>query len=269
MGDLKPYLDRLYATYDLSFLPTSALKFPRRYHRPQDIEVVGLIASCFAYGRVQGFTPPIDTLLEALGPHPAQFLLQFDPRRDADRLRGFAYRFQTARDAACLLWFLRQALDRHGSLRALYLSGYSERHEDTRPSLATFVDRLLQSDPRPVYRKGHLSRGMYHLLPSPRRGGTCKRLHLFLRWMVRRDHIDFGLWPELNPAKLLIPLDTHVAHVAERLCLTRLKSPGLPMALDITRSLKRFEPTDPVKYDFALCRLGMLGDGSGLSVHGS
>jgi uncharacterized protein (TIGR02757 family) len=256
---LKSYLDLLYTTYDLSYLSTSALKFPRRYHRAEDIEVVAFIASCFAYGRVAGFTPPINALLEVLGPHPYQYLLHFDPRRDADRLRGFSYRFNTAKDALCLMWILRQALERHGSLRALYLSGHRSTHEDTCAALTTFVDRLLHLDPRPVYRKGHFSNGMRHLLPSPRRGGACKRLHLFLRWMVRRDHIDFGLWPDLKPAQLIIPLDTHVAQVSKQLHLTQLKSPGLAMALDVTHHLKRFDAADPVKYDFALCRLGMLG----------
>jgi len=256
--NLKAYLDRLYVTYDLSYLPTSAAQFPHRYHRPEDIELVGFIASCFAYGRVEGFGPQIDALLAVLGNEPHRFLLAFDPRRDADRLRRFSYRFNTARDAVCLLWFLRQTLERYGSLRACYLAAYQARHEDTRPALTAFVSKFLQLDPRPVYGRGRLSPGMHHLLPSPARGGACKRLHLFLRWMVRQDHIDFGLWPELEPAKLIIPLDTHVAQVSRRLRLTRLKSPGLAMALEITENLKRFDPADPVKYDFALCRLGML-----------
>ncbi len=268
-GALKSYLDLLYATYDLTYLPTSALKFPRRYQRPEDIEAVGFIASCFAYGRVEGFTPPIDGLLAALGPHPYQFVLHFDPPRDAARLHAFSYRFNTAQDAACLLWILRQALERHGSLGALYLSGYSDRHEDTGAALTTFIDQLWQLDPRPVYPRGRPSFGMRHLLPSPRRGGACKRLHLFLRWMVRRDHIDFGLWPDLKPANLIIPLDTHVAQVSRQLGLTRRKSPGLAMALDITQNLKRFDAADPIKYDFALCRLGMLGDRSQFTIHGS
>lgn len=266
---LKSYLDHLYATYDLSYLATSAAKFPHRYHRPEDVEVAAFIASCFAYGRVEGFTPAIEALLAVLGPHPYQSLLGFDPRREADRLRGFSYRFNNGTDALCLLWFLRQTLERHGSLRACYLAGYSGCHADTRPALIAFVATLLRLDPRPLYRKGHLSKGMHHLVPSPERGGACKRLHLFLRWMVRQDQIDFGLWPEVSPAKLIIPLDTHVAQVSRHLHLTRMKSPGLPMALDITENLKRFDPVDPVKYDFALCRLGMLGDGSGLMVQSS
>lgn len=266
---LKSYLDHLYHTYDLSYLPMSALKFPRRYRQSEDIEVVAFIASCFAYGRVQGFTPPIDALLQVLGPQPSQFLLHFTPHRDGDRLQGFLYRFNTARDAICLLWLLRQVLERYGSLHALMLSGYGDRQEDTRAALATLIDHLLALDPRPVYPKGQLSNGMRYLLPNPRLGGACKRLHLFLRWMVRRDHIDFGLWPELEPAKLIIPLDTHVAQVSQRLGLTRLKSPGLGMALDITRNLRRFDAADPVKYDFALCRLGMLRSRSQFTVDGS
>ncbi|MGH7381203.1 MAG: TIGR02757 family protein [Candidatus Methylomirabilales bacterium] len=266
---IKAYLDRLYATYDLSYIRTSAAQFPHRYYRPEDIEVVGFIASCFAYGRVEGFTPPIDTLLAVLGDHPCRSLLAFDPRRDTERLRAFSYRFNTARDATCLLWFLRQTLERYGSLRACYLAGYRDRDADTRPALTAFVTTLLRLDPRPVYGRGRLSPGMHHLLPSPARGGACKRLHLFLRWMVRQDHIDFGLWPELPPAKLIIPLDTHVAQVSRRLRLTRMKSPGLAMALEITENLKRFDPADPVKYDFALCRLGMLHSRSGFMVQGS
>jgi len=267
--NIKAYLDRLYATYDLSYIRTSAAQFPHRYHRPEDIEVVGFIASCFAYGRVEGFTPPIDTLLAVLGDHPYRSLLAFDPRRDAERLRAFSYRFNTARDALCLLWFLRQTLERYGSLRACYLGAYRGRHEDTRPALTAFVTTLLRLDPRPVYGRGRLSPGMNHLLPSPARGGACKRLHLFLRWMIRQDHIDFGLWHELPPAKLIIPLDTHVAQVSRRLHLTRMKSPGLAMALEITENLKQFDPADPVKYDFALCRLGMLDSRSGFRVQGS
>jgi uncharacterized protein (TIGR02757 family) len=267
--NVKAYLDRLYATYDLRYLPTSAAQFPHRYHRPEDIEVVGFIASCFAYGRVKGFTPPIDALLAVLGDAPYRSLLSFDPRRDAERLRAFSYRFNTARDATCLLWLLRQTLESYGSLKACYLAAYRREHEDTRPALSAFVATLLRLDPRPVYGRGRLSPGVNHLLPSPARGGACKRLHLFLRWMVRRDHIDFGLWPELDPAKLIIPLDTHVAQVSRRLRLTRMKSPGLAMALEITANLKRFDPADPVKYDFALCRLGMLGDRSQFTVDGS
>jgi len=255
---LKATLDRLYTTYDLTYLHTSALQFPRRYHRPEDIEVVGFIASCFAYGRVQGFTPAMDTLLAGLGPDPYEFLLRFDPGREADGLRRFRYRFNTAADVLCLFWLLRQVLERTGSLRACFLAGYSDRDQDTRAALTAFVDRLLLLDPRPIYRKGCLSPGMRHLLPSPRRGGACKRLHLFLRWMIRRDHIDFGLWSDPSPTKLIIPLDTHVAQVSRSLGLTRMKSPGLAMALDITETLKQFDPEDPVKYDFALCRLGML-----------
>jgi uncharacterized protein (TIGR02757 family) len=261
---LKAILDRLYATYDLRYLHTSALQLPRRYHRPEDVEVVGFIASCFAYGRVAGFTAAITTILEALGPHPYHGLLRFDPRRPPAGLRRFRYRFTTAADARNLLWRLRLVLERYRSLQTCFLSHYSDRHEDSRTALAAFVEEFDRSDRH--YRKDRCSAGMRHLLPSPARGGACKRLHLFLRWMVRRDHIDLGLWRDIPPAKLIIPLDTHVARVARGLGLTRLKSPGLPMALDITSALKQFDPEDPVKYDFALCRWGMRQKGAGFMV---
>src|SRR3970040_1469989 len=141
--DIKAYLDRPGATYDLSYIPTSAAQFPHRYHRPEDIEVVGFIASCFAYGRVEGFTHPIDTLLAVLGDHPYGSLLAFDPRRDAERLRTFSYRFNAARAAICLLWFLRQTLERYGSLRASYLAGYRDPAQDTRPAPTAVLPHAL------------------------------------------------------------------------------------------------------------------------------
>src|SRR3989304_5207672 len=163
--NIKAYLDRLYATYDLSYIRTSAAQFPHRYHRPEDIEVVVFIASCFAYGRVEGFTPPIDTLLAVLGDHPYRSLLAFDPRRDAERLRAFSYRFNTARDALCLLWFLRQTLERYGSLPAFYPAGNRDRDGDPRTAPTAFVTTLLRLDPRPGYGRGRLSPGVNHLLP--------------------------------------------------------------------------------------------------------
>ena len=262
---LRATLEALTRKYGAAYLRTSALMFPRRYREPADREVVGLLAASLAYGRVDLFARAVETVLAALGEHPAAAVRRFLPRRDRKSLSTFRYRLNRPDDVVAALWALRQLLEAFGSLKACFLAGYCPEDEDIRPALTAFVDRLYQIDFTPVFPAGIPSRGFAHLFPNPRTGGACKRLNLFLRWMVRPDDgLDLGLWPEVSPAKLIIPLDTHVARVARGLGLTRLKSPGWRMAKAITEALKVFDPADPVRYDYALCRFGILeGAGKG------
>jgi uncharacterized protein (TIGR02757 family) len=260
---LRARLEALTRKYDAAYLRTSALMFPRRYREAADREVVGLLAASLAYGRVDLFAPAVDRVLAVLGDHPAEAVLGFLPARDGRRLAGFRYRLNRPADIIATLWTLRQILEAFGSLKACFLAGYDERDEDTRLALAAFVDRITGADLTAVFPSGIPSRGFRHLFPNPRTGSACKRLNLFLRWMVRPDDgLDLGLWPEVSPAKLIIPLDTHVARVARALGLTRLKTPGWRMAKAITEALKAFAPDDPVRYDYALCRSGIL-EGAG------
>src|SRR5437016_4044136 len=128
------------------------------------------------------------------------------------------------------------------------------------PALERFARSFLEADLREVFPRGRRSRGYRHLFPLPSGGGPCKRLHLFLRWMVRREPPDFGLWTAVAPARLLIPVDTHVENIARSIGLTRRKSRTWRMAEEITRRLAAIDPEDPVKYDFALCHKRMSGD---------
>jgi uncharacterized protein (TIGR02757 family) len=139
------------------------------------------------------------------------------------------------------------------------VAGYSDADADVRPALARFAARLFGQDFRAVG-MSRPTRGLRHLLPQPEDGGACKRWHLFLRWMVRREYPDFGDWPEISPSKLLVPLDTHVANMAHAIRLTTLRSRTARMAVDVTTSLRALDPEDPVKYDFALCHTRMRGD---------
>jgi len=104
---------------------------------------------------------------------------------------------------------------------------------------------------------GNFSNGIKFMFPLPQKGSACKRMNLFLRWMVRNDELDFGLWNEIKPNKLIIPVDTHIAKICKQLKLTKRKNVNWKMAEEITGKLKRFDPVDPVKYDFALCHIGM------------
>jgi uncharacterized protein (TIGR02757 family) len=257
---LRGPLERLYRDFDYrGRLANDAIQFPRRYADPLDREVVALLTASLAYGRVDLFGAWVERLLGWLGPSPRSFAVGFEPARDARLFAPFHYRFTRGVDVAAALLAIHRLLVRHGSLRQAFLAGYSDAEPDIRPALDRFAVSILEQDFRPVGMP-RPTFGFRHLFPRPATGGACKRWHLFLRWMVRRDGFDFGDWPEVAPAKLLIPLDTHIANMADALRLTRLRSRTGRMAEDITRRLRAIDPGDPVKYDFALCHTRMRGD---------
>ena len=258
---LKEPLERLYQEFDYARrIQHDAIRFPLRYPEPSDREVVALLTACLAYGRVDLFSRELEKIFQVMGPHPATFVQHFDPKADRERFKDFRYRFNRPRDIAAFCLVIQRILSVHGSLQVYFLKGYSDDDPDVSSALERFVQGILEQDLTPVFPRGRLSRGFRHLFPRPSAGGPCKRLHLFLRWMVRRDHLDFALWPEVSPAKLIIPLDTHIANMSRAIGLTRLRSHTLRMANEITESLRLLAPEDPVKYDFALCHKRMSGD---------
>lgn len=258
---LRAPLERLYREFDWSArIDRDAIRFPLRYPDPADREVVALLTACLAYGRVDLFGPWVEWALGRIGPSPHRFILGFDPKKDGKRFAGFHYRFNRPRDLAAFCLASQRILLQHGSLRQYFASGYSEEDPDVGPALERFARGFLSQDLRVIFPRGRLSRGYRHLFPLPSKGGPCKRLHLFLRWMVRREPPDFGLWREVSPAKLLIPVDTHVENMSRAVGLTRRKSRNWRMATEITRRLRGLDPEDPVKYDFALCHKRMSGD---------
>ena len=257
---LKQPLERLYREFDYQGrLAYDAIQFPGRYPDPRDREVVALLSACLAYGRVDLFSREVERLLAIMGPHPAGFIRAFDPAVDTQRFQGFRYRFNRPRDIAAFCLAVGRILDVHGSLRSYFLEGYSDTDPDIGPALERFVDGMVAQDLRPVFRR-RPSRGFLHLFPRPSTGGPCKRLLLFLRWMVRRGHLDFGDWVEVSPAKLLMPIDTHVENMGRAIGLIGRKSRNWRMAQELTVRLRRLDPGDPVKYDFALCHKRMSGD---------
>jgi uncharacterized protein (TIGR02757 family) len=149
-------------------------------------------------------------------------------------------------------------LDHSASIEGFFAVGHDAGSPDIGPALDSFSTRALALNLREAY--GRLPRrpGVAYFFPRPSAGSACKRLNLFLRWMVRHDALDLGVWSRVSPARLVVPLDTHVIRVGRCLQLTRYTSPGWAMARDITASLRRLDPDDPVKYDFSLCHLGMM-----------
>ena len=168
------------------------------------------------------------------------------------------HRWTRERDLVALLWVIRQMLDRSGTIEGFFLEGYDEAAADVATALDSFSARAMALDLTAAYGRVPRRPGVSYFFPSPSKGSACKRLNLFLRWMVRHDALDLGVWTRVPPSKLVVPLDTHVIRVGRCLRLTRYTSPGWAMARDITASLKTIDPEDPVRYDFSLCHLGMM-----------
>jgi uncharacterized protein (TIGR02757 family) len=258
---LKERLESLYLRYRGEYIHTDPIALVHEYASPQDREVVGLIASSLAYGNVKQIQASLRRVLDVLGESPCRTVRGSSPEELLNALRGFKHRFNTGKDIACLLFLVQQALNEHGTLSRFFELGYREDDEHLGPALERFVGNLTALNCSPFYPKGALPEdaGVRFLLPSPRKGSACKRLNLYLRWMVRRnDGVDFGIWKKIPPSKLVIPLDTHLARISRHLSLTGMKTAGWRMALQVTESLRELDPLDPIKYDFALCRLGIM-----------
>ena len=250
-------LDQLYRQYDEEHVIADPVHLVRRYREPADQEVVGFCAAGLAFGRVASVIGSVESLLSTMGASPAAFVRGFEPGRDGAAVRGLGHRWISGDDLVALLWILRQMLETSGSVGAFFQRGYEPSAEDVGSALDSFCARARAFDLDQVYVTRRRRRAVSYFFPRPSDGSACKRLNLYLRWMVRHDEIDFGVWSDVDRAKLVIPLDTHVIRVGRCLGLTTYRSPGWAMAREITRGLRRLDPADPVKYDFSLCHLGM------------
>ncbi|HET7617357.1 MAG TPA: TIGR02757 family protein [Vicinamibacterales bacterium] len=262
--ELRNVLDRLYADFNRASAAADPVEIVRRYHEPADQEIVGFCASALAFGRVASVLNSVDALAAILGPHPAAYVRTFDPRAPHPELRRLVHRWIRGADLVALLWVLKQMLDRSGSIEGFFLEGYREDAPDLAEALDSFSRRALALDLRAAYGRVPARPGVCYFFPRPSAGSGCKRLNLFLRWMVRRDEVDLGVWRRVPASKLVVPLDTHVVRLGRCLRLTRYRSPGWRMAADITATLRAVDPMDPVKYDFSICHVGMMnacGDG--------
>lgn len=256
---LKPALDRLYCQCGGPGSPEDPIDHVRAYASGPDREIAGFIAAGLAFGRVASIKSSVRAVLAPMGESPAAFVRSFDPRRDAGPFVPIGHRWVRGRDIVALLVILREMLDRAGSLERFFLQGDDPASPDISGGLESFCSRARAVDLRQIYGRQAARPGAHVFLPLPSAGSACKRLNLFIRWMVRRDAVDLGVWTGVSPGRLIIPLDVHVIRVGRCLGLTPCASPGWRMAASITASLRQIDPRDPVRYDFALCHLGMQG----------
>lgn len=252
-ADLGALLERLVAESDLrARLDHDPLGIVRAYDDPDDREVAGLIAALLAFGSVPIIRRSALRVLAALDNRPAERLHMIDPRTLKRRLQGFRHRVYGEDEIIALLRNTRRIRENEGSLGASLARQIDAHDGSFLGGLAVFADELRGKNP---------SRAMSHLVPDPRGGSACKRLFLYLRWMVRPDDgIDLGVFRDVDKSKLLIPVDTHIHRIARNLELTSEKTASLRASIEITEALRGFDPEDPVRFDFALCHLGIARD---------
>ena len=261
---LRPLLLGLDATLDRAArLAADPVELPRRHRSPDDQEVAGLLAAALAYGRADLFKPILVRLLDQLGPSPARAVEAFSAAPDLASLDWFRYRFNRPADLAALLAAIGHLRREHGSLGARFRALFEAAGgvpAALRPALAAFAGELREAPPVAPLLRGRGPAGLRHLLPDAAGPGAAKRWNLYLRWMVRGpDGIDLGAWRGVPRAALLVPLDTHVMRVSRCLGLTARADASWRTAEEITAALRLVDPGDPVRYDFALCHLGMSG----------
>jgi len=246
-------MERLYRQYNRRELVSpDPLEVLYEYRAAADREVAAVVAATLAFGRVRSIVASVRRVLDKLGPRPATLLDDSGEREVRRMLRGFRHRFTDGRDMADLLMGVKAARAEHGSLGEALAGCVREGEHTVQQALERWVALLR--------RAGGGKRSF--LLPDPAGGSACKRLHLLLRWMVRRDAVDPGGWTCISPTSLIVPLDVHMHRIARWLGFTRRKSANLAAAMEVTEAFRRLAPDDPVRYDFALTRLGMRNDGT-------
>jgi len=265
-AQIKRILDGLYRKYNRhDLIKPDPLQFVYRYSGRQDREIVAFLAAALAYGRVQQIEKSLTDLLGRIGESPSEFVQHLDERR-REKLSDFKHRFTTGEDISDLLKLLNRVFVENGSIESYFLLGYNKTDESVLPALSKFCNGLLKTYAKAHSRLAH--RGLKYLLAGPVNGGACKRLNLFLRWMVRDDDVDTGLWKRIDKAKLIVPVDVHMNRLCRILGFHNMKTVSLTMAVKITEAFKEIEPADPVKYDFALSRIGIVKNCTGRRRNG-
>lgn len=263
MSDIRAILDALYLSRTTEHLGNDPVSFCHRYSNPDDREIAAVIASSFAYGSIAVILRTLEAIFAELGPSPRKYVEQFDPQAGLRVFSGFKHRFNTGRDLCALLWGMRQMVEHAGSINAFFLEGHRAEDGDVSGSLNRYTAAVLAQDYTAVFGTHTIPKesSFPFLFPAPASGSACKRLCMFLRWVVRpADGVDLGLWSGVSPAQLIIPVDTHISRISRYLGLTSRKVADWRMAAEITSALQSFDRADPVKYDFSLAHLG-ISDG--------
>ncbi len=250
---MKKYLDDLKKKYEtVEFIKNDPIQFPHRFfYDRKNLEIMGFISSIFAYGKRELFIRVLDKFLEISNNNPLKFILNFE--KNEDKLTDLLYRFYKDYDIKALCFPLMEILKKGMSLGEFF---YEKRDKNTQIILQKVYDYFSNSKYNPK------TQGFSFMMSNPNKGCANKRMNMFLRWMVRPNPVDFGVWDFISPADLIIPLDVHVGCVSRKLGLLSRKQNDFKSAFELTQKLKEFNKDDPVGYDFALFGAGVNKENS-------
>ena len=246
--ELGSLLEEVYGVYHRpEYIHPDPLEFPRMFDDPLDREIAALVSSSLAYGNVRAIRSSLSAVFCRMGSSPRRFV-EFSSRGGLEgAFSGFRHRFTGDAELVDFLWALGRVVEGFGSLKACFLEGFNPADPDVFSALGAFTSKIA----------AFMRAGKNSLLPCPGSPSACKRLNLFLRWMVRHDEIDPGGWPEVPKSSLVVPLDVHMHAIGLRLGLIRRRSADRKAALEMTDALRNIDPNDPVRFDFSLTRIGM------------
>lgn len=248
-NNISKLLETLYSKYNSVNSSVDPIWNLKNVKSNLDKEILAFITSCYSYGNITQINKFINNVLNLTGPKISEFLISFNGYQSIDKY-NFVYRFNTNKDFFDLIFAISDVLKNYGSLKSLFLKHYNTEDVNVINALYGFTSEI-----RSVQK---YNKSFEYLLPVIGRKSACKRLFLFLRWMVRKDNVDLGLWNNhIHTSKLIIPVDTHIYKISRKYGLITRKSLDLMFAVELTEKLKEFDPDDPVKYDFSLCHLGV------------
>jgi len=251
-NDLKEFLDRKADEYNQpSFIPNDPVSIPHFFSKKQDIEIAGFFAAVFSWGNRTTIINKSRELLQLMDNAPHDFCMNAGSG-ELKRLIGFKHRTFNTTDLLYFIEFLKDHYSRHDSLEIAFMKGMNKKDKTVEDGLTGFYDYFFSLPDVPERTRKHIA--------SPGKNSSCKRLNMYLRWMVRKDNrgVDFGIWKNISPSQLICPLDVHVARVAKRFNILQRRQTDWQAAIELTAYLRILDKTDPVKYDFALFGIGVM-----------
>lgn len=249
--NLRLFLDQKVEQYNsYSFIENDPICIPHKFTKKQDIEITGFVAAVLAWGQRKTIINKCNVFFDLMDNDPHDFIVHHQ-EQDLKRFLGFKHRTFNATDALYFIEFFKNHYLKNPSLESAFLMAGSNREWNAKDALESHFDYFFAIENHPVRTYKHI--------PNPKRNSACKRLNMFLRWMVRKDEkgVDFGIWKNIPTSNLICPCDVHVDRVARKLQLIKRKQTDWKTALELTEQLKKLDPLDPVKYDFALFGLGV------------
>ncbi len=249
--NLKTFLDDKVEQYNRpSFIDSDPISIPHRFSKKEDIEISGFLAATIAWGQRKTIVKNANRLVEWMDISPHDFILNFT-ETDLSPFRKFAHRTFNGTDCEYFLWSLKNIYQNHNGLEGSFCQGFKSSDDNTKNAIINFRKIFFEME--------HPARTGKHVA-NPDRKSAAKRINMFLRWMVRKDNngVDFGIWPKINPSQLICPLDVHSGNVARKLRLLHRTNNDWQAAMELTNYLRKLNPADPVKYDFALFGVGVF-----------